>query len=167
MLVYGSLMHPAELAGHCAHTESVSVRVRGYRRSFSQEPSWRAGDGIRRGVLTVRRSERDWFNGILIRGSDVAAIRSIDRRERGYTRVMVPVRDVVPYARREEGVLHALDEIGLYIGRDDKRNDELLPNPAYLNLCIEAATLWGSEFSSDFLHTTHVGDRTLAAFIAS
>lgn len=179
MLAYGSLMHPAELAKHCAQTESVPVRVRGFRRSFSQEPSWRAGDGIERGVLTARRSERDWFNGILIRGSDAAALRSIEKRERGYTRVNVPAPDITLYAMHEideldEGShvdevdepegnweLNEIDEIGLYTGRDDKRNDELLPNPVYLDLCIEAARQWGCEFASDFLRTTYVGARTL------
>lgn len=160
-------MHPDELAKHCAQPESKPVRVRGFRRSFSQEPSWRAGDGIERGVLTVRRSERDWFNGILIRGSDVPALRSIDRRERGYTRVVVPVPGVTPYGMHGTEELDELDEISLYAGRDEKWNAELLPNPTYLDLCIEAAQHWGREFANDFLRTTYVGARTLDDFISA
>lgn len=162
LLAYGSLMHPEELARHCTSTRSVPVRVRGFRRSFSQEPSWRAGAGIRRGVLTVRPSEFDWFNAILICGSDADALRSIDRRERGYTRVRVPLPNVEPYATYD---LHELiDDIGLYTGRDGKWNDGLLPNPDYLKLCIEAAERWGSDFAADFLRTTYVGGRTLEDF---
>lgn len=165
LLAYGSLMHPVELARHCTWTRCVPVRVQGFRRSFSQEPSWRAGDGLERGVLTVRRSASDWFNAILVCGSNADAFRSIDQRERGYTRVLVPVTDVEPYAMHEVDAL--IDEIRLYTGRDEKRNDELLPNRAYLKLCIDAAARWGREFARDFLRTTHCGDNTLEDAIRS
>jgi cation transport regulator ChaC len=177
LLAYGSLMHPAELARHCTGTRSVPVRVQGFRRSFSQEPSWRNGEGAERGVLTVRRSASDWLNAILVSGSrtdalrDVdcgsgdGALRSIDQRERGYTRVVVPLADVEPYATHEIDPL--ITEIGLYIGRDEKWNDELMPNRAYLKLCIEAAGLWGSEFAGDFLRTTYSGSITIEDFVRS
>ena len=165
LLAYGSLMHPAELAQHCTQTRSVPVRVRGFRRSFSQEPSWRAGAGLERGVLTVHESPRDWFNGILVCGSDADALRSIDRRERGYVRAIVQLERVEAYATHEIEPL--IQEIGLYTGREEKWNDELLPNPAYLKLCIEAAERWGREFAIDFLRTTHVGGSTLEDFTAA
>jgi hypothetical protein len=186
LLAYGSLMHPDELAKHHIRSRSVPVRVQGFRRSFSQEPSWRTGEGVERAVLTVRRSASDWFNAILFcgigddahpsiddddahgsvhDGSADSALRSIDRRERGYTRVVVPVEDVEPYATYEVDAL--IDEIGLYTGRDEKWNDELLPNRAYLNLCVEAAMRWGNGFARDFLRTTHAGDSTLEELIRS
>lgn len=177
LLAYGSLMHPDELAKHCARTQSVPVRVQGFRRSFLQEPSWRTGEGVERGVLTVRRSAGDWFNAILVcgfaddarkssdGGSGTDALRSIDQRERGYTRVVVPGEDVEPYAMHEVDPL--IDEIGLYTGREEKWNEELLPNRAYLKLCVEAAALWGSEFARDFLRTTHTGSGTLEHLVRS
>jgi hypothetical protein len=177
LLAYGSLMHPEELARHSARTRSVPVRVHGFRRSFSQEPTWRTGDGAERGVLTVRRSASDWLNAILVSGSladafrdvdggsDVRALRSIDHRERGYTRVVVPIADVEPYATHEIDPL--ITEIGLYAGRDEKWNDELMPNRAYLKLCIEAAELWGRGFAGDFLRTTYSGSITLEDFVRS
>lgn len=165
LLAYGSLMHPAELAHHCTETRSVPVRVRGFRRSFSQEPSWRAGSGLERGVLTVHESRQHWFNGVLICGSDADALRSIDRRERGYVRAIVPLESVEAYSPHDiEPLIH---EVALYTGREEKWNETLLPNRAYLKLCIEAAERWGSEFATDFLRTTHVGGSTLEDSAAS
>lgn len=162
VVAYGSLMHPDELARHCAGMGSVPVRVRGYRRSFSQEPSWRRGAGMERGVLTVRRSSRDWFNAILVCGPDARALASLDHRERGYTRIGVPPTDLEPYANR---VAAPAREIFVYTGRDDRWNDRLLPNRDYLRICIEASQRWGPEFADDFLRSTHVGREALYAFM--
>jgi hypothetical protein len=163
LLAYGSLMHPDELAGHCAGTRSAPVRVRGYRRSFSQEPSWRSGEGTDRGVLTVHPSPAHWFNAILVSGADDTAVRSLDRRERGYTRVPVPASLVEPYATDQ--VIEPVREIVLYTGRGERWNEGLRPNRAYLQICIDAAERWGSEFADDFLRTTHVGGVPLYTFL--
>ena len=162
LVAYGSLMHPDELARHCARAHSIPVRVRGFRRSFAQEPSWRAGAGDERGVLTVRPSDTDWFNGILICGADAAELGSLAERERGYDCAAVRIADIEPYAT--EQIPGGATEIRLYIGRDENWNAALLPNRAYLKLCIDAARAWGEEFARDFMRTTHVGEMTLQEF---
>jgi cation transport regulator ChaC len=155
LLVYGSLMHPDELARHpTLDPTGVPVRLRGFQRSFCQEPSWRECRGRHRGVLTVRRSADHWLNALLVRVADPAALRSLDDRERGYARVRVSAADVVPYAR----TVDATHEIGVYVGRAGNRNDSLLPNRDYLLLCTAAATTHGDVFLHDFLATTFVGD---------
>ncbi len=178
LLVYGSLMHPAERAAHVARDRPVvPVRVRGFRRSFEQEPSWRKGGGDGRGVLTVRRSPDRWLNAVLIRGYDESELTSLDHRERGYTREPVPAAAVEPYATGDPaaagdagapadghpGVARFEDEeIVVYVGRDSLRNKELRPNPAYLALYVEAARRLGPEFLDNFLATTFVGSIALA-----
>lgn len=172
LLVYGSLMHPDELAPHVARDRRVvPVRAQGFRRSFEQEPSWRKGEVGKRGVLTVRPSPGHWINGVVVQGYDARDLRSLDQRERGYTRESVPVTAVEPYPPlRETGPasdrLSAStpidDEIAIYVGRNELLNPDLLPNPAYLELCVEAARRLGAEFLDDFLATTFVGSRVLA-----
>jgi hypothetical protein len=178
LLVYGSLMHPAERAAHGARDRPVvPVRVRGFRRSFEQEPSWRGDGGDGRGVLTVRRSAGHWLNAVLIPGFTDGELASLDQRERGYTRTPVPPSAIEAYpsgardstARAGSPTRGATDPAGLeheeivvYVGRDGLRNQELRPNPAYLELCVEAARRLGPEFLDDFLATTFVGSTTLA-----
>jgi hypothetical protein len=163
LLVYGSLMHPDALTGELGDgVVAVPVRVRGYRRSFCQEPSWRRGSGHRRGVLTVQPSGDSWFGGILVRGVNPDRLRALDRRERGYCRVPVDPRAVEPYgpAPAQGG----FDRIEIYRGRPEKRHPGLRPNPRYLQLCRDAASCWGRRFLEDFLATTHVGSTPLREF---
>jgi hypothetical protein len=160
LLVYGRLMHPEALAAELGDAvAAVPVRVRGYRRSFCQEPSWRRGSGERRGVLTVRTSGDSWFGGILVRGLDADAFRKLDGRERGYHRVPVDLSAAEPYEPALE--LAPVDRIEIYRGRPEKRRPGLLPNPRYLRLCRDAAARWGERFLNDFLATTHVGSSPL------
>jgi hypothetical protein len=162
LIVYGSLMHPAELEGHCKGMRTWPVRVRGYRRSFSQEPSWRPGDGIERGVLTVRTSAGDWFNAILVEGCD-AGRGQLDDRERGYARETLRRASVESYGDTIPGL--SSRQITLYIGRPEKRNESLLPNREYLGICTDAAEGWGREFAADFMRTTFVGTTTLEEYM--
>lgn len=158
VLAYGSLMHPAELARHFTtgadHTpERIPVRVRGFSRGYCQAPSWRDGDGDRRGVLTVTPSDDGWINAILICGCDAELLTSLDARERGYERCAVPAAAIQPCAG--SALPDALSEIVIYVGRSELRNEALLPNPTYRALCITAAAQWGDTFLQDFLATTH------------
>lgn len=157
LVVYGSLMHPDEhvaLAadGVATFGEPVPVRVRGFRRSFSQEPSWRRGEGLERGVLTVRPSPGHWFNGVLITGCDESMVARLDERERGYRRIRLELSQVDAYAG------HVLDatppEVHVYVGRDEQWNEVLRPNSHYQSLCTTAAAAWGDGFLNDFLETT-------------
>jgi len=150
-------MKPGELARQLGGAVlPVPVRVRGYRRSFCQEPSWRTGAAERRGVLTVRPSGEGWINAVLVCGCDPAGFRTLDHRERGYRRARVVRSAIEPYASAPE--LDDMDRISIYRGRSEKWNPELLPNPDYLDLCIGAAEQWGEAFLEDFLATTRVGD---------
>lgn len=162
LLAYGSLMHPDELARHFAgEGPLLPVRVRGFRRSFCQEPSWRQGSGERRGVLTVRPSAVDWINAVLVCGCGPDVLRSLDHRERGYRRVAVPAAAIDPYAAAD--AVRVPEAAAVYAGRDDKWNPSLLPNDDYAALCTRAAGHWGAAFLDDFLATTYLGGETLAA----
>lgn len=159
LLVYGSLMHPKELARHrLSENAAVPVRVRGYRRSFCQEPSWRVGSAGERGVLTVHPSEDAWFNGVMVCGLDTAVFESLDERERGYGRIHVPASRLALYPGAEDPP--RCRNLYLYTGRSEKYNASLLPNSAYLALCTEAASRWGTDFLDDFLSTTFIQGRT-------
>ncbi|CAN5638418.1 hypothetical protein BH23GEM10_BH23GEM10_04580 [soil metagenome] len=79
-------------------------------------------------------------------------LTSLDARERGYERRVVPVTAIEPCSG---GMLpDALREIVIYVGRDELRNEALLPNPSYRALCTDAAAHWGDAFLQDFLATT-------------
>lgn len=164
-VAYGSLMDPDELAQHCrgADVDLLRVRVRGFRRSFSQEPSWRTGAGAERGVLTVQPSRGDWFNGILVSDAAADVLRSLDYRERGYSRQAVSATHIEAYDPEDSARITAA--VVVYAGIPDKYNDALLPNSAYLKLCTDAAAHWGSDFARDFLLTTFVRDATLDDFM--
>jgi cation transport regulator ChaC len=163
LLAYGSLMHPDELAGHLDRGDLITpVHVRGFKRSFCQEPSWRTGEADERGVLTVRPSASDWFNAILVCGWQAEVFEVLDHRERGYIRQTVSSSSVEPYLKTD--ALQKVREINVYTGREEKWNDVLLPNPEYLKICTDAAAHWGEEFLHDFLATTYVGPKCLRDF---
>jgi cation transport regulator ChaC len=162
-VAYGSLMHPDELAAQCHGTRQVRVRVRGFRRNFSQEPSWRTGTGVERGVLTVQPSPGDWFNGILVSDADAEVLRSLDHRERGYSREAVPATRIEAYDPADSAQITAA--VVVHAGLPDKYNSELLPNSSYLELCTDAAARWGSDFARDFRLTTFVRGATLDEFM--
>ncbi|MEX2572298.1 MAG: gamma-glutamylcyclotransferase family protein [Gemmatimonadota bacterium] len=156
LIAYGSLMHPDELASHCTREPPVlPVRVRGYRRTFCQESTWRGGHSESRGVLTVEPSENSWFNAILVAECDPDLISSLDFRERGYDRIDVPTASVEPYAPDTD--LGGFTAINMYRGRPEKWNADLIPNPDYVALCTAAAERWGPIFLDDFLATTYSG----------
>lgn len=158
LVVYGSLMHPQERGlGPEELDSATAVKVSGFRRSFAQEPSWRRGAGERRGVLTVRPTAGDCFNGILLEGVSREDLEEWDYRERGYHRVEVPLSALGFYGPARPSPGSAF----LYVGRDDRYNEALLPNDAYLQRCLAAAASWGEAFELDFRATTFVGARTL------
>lgn len=41
------------------------------------------------------------------------------------------------------------------IGKEQKKNEEILPNFDYLNICLHGAESFGKEFLNDFLKTTY------------
>lgn len=166
LLTYGSLMHPAEVTRYFNRDLlRVPVRVQGFQRSFSQEPSWRTGRADERGVLTVRADVRRWFNAILVCGCDDHTLLDLDDRERGYARMTVSVSAIEPYSAAD--LTRLVSRVFVYAGRDDKWNADLRPNSDYLALCIDAAGQWGRQFRDDFIATTTVGNVPLASVISN
>lgn len=158
LLAYGSLIHPDELARHTLRGRGATpVRVQGFRRSFCQEPSWRAASGLARGVLTVRPSPGEWFNALLVPGLTESILPGLDERERGYRRVEVEAGQLEPYPGAE---LPRCVGVHLYTGRSERYNEEILPHRSYLDLCVEGARRWGARFLRDFCTSTYVRNST-------
>lgn len=149
-------MHPAELARHgLGLADTTPVRLRGFRRSFCQEPSWRASGSAARGVLTVRPAEGCWLNGLLIHGLDGAAIDALDQRERGYVRTALAFDALEPY---DWGAGMGPEQPVAYLGREEKFNTAILPNEEYMGICVAGAARLGAGFLRDFLLSTHLAD---------
>ena len=154
LLVYGSLIHPDEHRKLPNLIEALPVRLKGYRRSFTQTPSWRRGEGHQIAVLRLEESPDTSLNliALLFKEPDFA---ELDRRERGYRRITLPADRLTPFGGTP---LPDLDSCHLYLGRDELHDPALLPNPAYLELCLEGAQMWGETFYREFLETTVLGD---------
>jgi gamma-glutamylcyclotransferase (GGCT)/AIG2-like uncharacterized protein YtfP len=146
LIVYGSLLHEQQLQeqGIGAHN-TVPVKVFGYERSFTQEPSFRKGEGQHQLVLTIRPKETAWFNALLIKDLDEAYLEALDIRESGYERIKVE-------AKTYDGVFYK--ECFVYMGKSEKQNKTLQPNVEYMNFCLEGAKSLGQEFYEDFSKTT-------------
>jgi len=154
LLVYGSLIHPDEHRRLPGLIETLPVRLEGYRRSFTQTPSWRRGEGRQIAVLRLEESPQHTLNliALLFEELDLA---ELDHRERGYRRIALPADRLTPFG---DTPLPGLDSCHLYLGRDELHNPTLLPNPEYLDLCLEGAKAWGEAFYREFLETTVLGD---------
>lgn len=146
LIVYGSLLNEDELQeqGIGAHN-IVPIKVFGYERAFTQEPSFRQGEGQKRAVLCIRPKEGAWFNALLIKDLDEAYFDALDYKESGYERIKVE-------AKSYEGVFYK--ECFVYMGKLEKQNDMIEPNVEYLNLCLEGARNYSETFYSNFLQTT-------------
>ncbi len=164
LIAYGSLMSVAELERHgfrCAG--ACPVTVLGFRRSFSQEPSWRKGAGNRRGVLTVSPRRHASMNAILVSGVSKSAFAAFGHRERGYDPVRVPMRQVQPFGDVRTDLVDP-EKLFIYVGKPHKLNRELEPNRAYLELCLNAARDWGEAFLEVFRKTTFVSGAPLSEY---
>lgn len=158
LLAYGSLMNPDELARQSLEDAAFApVRVRGFRRSFCQEPSWRPAAAGRRAVLTVRPAPGQWINAVRIDHLATDTVAELDHRERGYIRTTVPTVQIECY--RPEDCARPAGETVLYLGRAEKFNSQILPGDAYLQLCLAGAAAWGPDFLRDFLKSTFVQDQ--------
>ncbi len=152
LVVYGSLMNESELQDQGLWGHDIEpIKVFGYRRVFNQEPSYRLVDSNARAVLSVQKKEDAWFNAILIKDLDEAYFEALDMREIGYERIKT---DVKTY----KGEFYK--ECFVYIGRSEKRNNEIIPNEAYLDICSQGAQSYGEEFYQDFLQTTFKNSAT-------
>ena len=160
ILVYGSLMCTREISalGVDMSSEVCPVKVRGFRREFSQEPSWRKEEGIERAVLNVSESTSGEFNGVLLRNISQKMLEQLDHRERGYSRITVETEAIRIWgdASRVIG-----DKVYTYTGKPEKWNEGLLPNRGYLDACLLAAKAWGDAFYEQFCKTTFVQSQSL------
>lgn len=161
ILAYGSLMSAAERKPlGIRRLHAYPVMVSGFRRSFSQEPSWRRGVGNHRGVLTVYPDDQASMNAVLVTDVPGAALAVLDERERGYDRVLVRSERIRPFGDAKPGVEPS--DAFIYVGKPHQLDPELQPNVDYLRLCVQAAGEWGEAFLEAFQRTTFVSDAPLA-----
>ncbi len=172
--VYGSLIDQQQRQKQPnLSSNAYPVLVKGYKRVFNQEPSWRKGCGERRAVLNVVRSDQDCFNGLLVKLRDNSVFLELDKREKGYDRIRVAssqiakLPDVAGSAHASVYSKLAQEQVYLYLGKLEKQNNNISPNPDYLNLCLRGAQQWGDRFYEQFLQTTYVGKLTLKTFLES
>ena len=154
LLVYGSLIHPAEHAGLPGLLDAQPILLSGWRRVFHQTPSWRRGEGKAIAVLDVVPSPGSDLPLILLRFEHLD-FSELDRRERGYRRLAIPEERLTSF---DGTPLSLPDSLSLYTGRPELRDPTLLPNPDYLALCLEGARMWGTRFYRGFLESTFLGD---------
>ena len=150
-IVYGSLLHIDELKKQNINTTRVEfVKVKGFKRVFNQEPSWRKVTGIEKAVLNIESDEDAWFNAIVIKNLDEEYIKDLDHRERGYDRTTLKDGTVTLY---NDGSI--LKDCIVYKGKKGKQNDKILPNPEYFKICKDGAKSHFDEFFQDYLATTY------------
>jgi hypothetical protein len=160
LIVYGSLINKSELIEDGFSLDSTCpVIVQGFKRVFSQEPSWRSDQGEERAVLNAVSSQQYWLNGLLISGLNDAFFTDLDEREKGYNRIGV----APSYLRKYDSsyTYPSPQNIYMYTGKMNKQSDSILPNTAYLHNCLKGAEQWGKDFYNDFLDSTFVENNTL------
>ena len=160
LIVYGSLINKSELIEDGFSLDSICpVIVQGFKRVFSQEPSWRSDQGEERAVLNAVSSQQYWLNGLLISGLNDAFFTDLDEREKGYNRIGV----APSYLRKYDSsyTYPSPQNIYMYTGKMNKQSDSILPNTSYLHKCLEGARQWGEDFYSDFLDSTFVKNNIL------
>jgi hypothetical protein len=153
IIAYGSLINRQEIKGQREEPEqAIPIKLENFKRSFNQQPAWRENRGRDSAVLNVEPAEQEWLNGICFCYPKFD-FKTLDSRERGYCRTSVTVDRISSYRGHH---LPEMKEIFIYLGKKDYRNNNLLPNPDYLNICIVGAKTWGEDFYRDFLNTTYL-----------
>lgn len=171
---YGSLLSPDELVPFLQTDASrvVPVRVEGFRRVFNEESVWRVqaskGDDDERAVLNAVRDDDFSMNAVLVPDVSAKEYEALRVRESGYRMVEVESDDIEPYA--DEDIPESTEDGVVLVptGREERVNDDLLPIPEYIDICLEGARHWGEQFRDEFLRTTYVrGDErgTLADYL--
>ena len=152
IIAYGSLINRQEIKGQREEPEqAIPIKLESFKRSFNQQPAWRENGGRDSAVLNVQPAEQKWLNGICFCYPKLD-FKTLDHRERGYCRTSVAVAGISCYQGYQ---LPELQEIFIYLGREEHRNNHLQPNPDYLDICTLGAKSWGDIFYRDFLSTTY------------
>jgi hypothetical protein len=170
---YGSLLSPDELVPFLQTDASrlVPVRVEGFRRVFNQESVWRAqateGGEDEIAVLNAVRDDAASMNAVLVPDLSAEEYRALRVRESGYRMVEVEKDEIEPYRTDEGSKNDSLPEDDVVVIPTGNRvNDEILPIPEYVEICLEGASHWGEDFREEFLRTTEVrGGETLSEYI--
>jgi hypothetical protein len=150
-IVYGSLLHPDELKKQHIDIDRVEfVKVKGFRRVFNQEPSWRLVEANERAVMNIEPDPEGWFNALAIKGLSEEHIEELDHRERGYDRINLADGDVVTYGGK------MLKECFVYKGKSGKQSDTIDPNPEYFEICLRGAQAHFDRFYRDYISTTYM-----------
>lgn len=157
---YGSLLSPDEIVPFLGTDASrlVPVRVEGFRRVFNQESVWRAkateGGENEIAVLNAVRNEGCSMNAVLVPDLSADEYAAIRARESGYRMVEVEKDAIEPYPAYDDGNLPEDDLVLIPTG--NRVNDDLLPIPEYVEICLEGARYWGDDFRDEFVGTTEV-----------
>jgi len=150
LIVYGSLINNDELLKENISFKNIEkVKIYGFKRVFNQEPSYRLENSINRAVLNIIEADKSWFNAILINNISSEYLHKLDIREKGYNKTYLKEKQVITYEN------NIVSNCIIYKGRSEKRNDKILPNFEYLNICLKGAEDFGKEFLHDFLKTTY------------
>jgi hypothetical protein len=150
-IVYGSLLHKDELKKQNIDPKRVDfVKVKGYKRVFNQEPSWRIVQGNEKAVMNIEEDENSWFNAIVIKDLDEKYIKELDHRERGYDRISLKKECVTLYDDNS-----TLNNCIVYKGKKGKQNNTIFPNPSYFKICLEGAKSHFEQFFKDYMDTTY------------
>jgi hypothetical protein len=171
---YGSLLSPDELVPFLETDASrvTPVRVEGFRRVFNQESVWRAkateGDENEIAVLNAARDETSSMNGVLVPDLSTGEYDALRARESGYRMVEVEHEAIEPYGADDiDASRDGLPENDVVLIPTGTRvDDELLPIPEYVEICLEGAGYWSESFREEFLRTTEVrSSETLAEYL--
>jgi cation transport regulator ChaC len=150
LVVFGSLLHPDELKKHNITMDMIDfVKVKGFRRIFNQEPSWRKIDSNNRAVMNIEEDENSWFNALIIKNLDEEYFEELDYRERGYDRTYINDGDVINYENK------TFTNCIVYKGKKGKQNSDILPNIDYFDICLNGAKSHFLEFYDDYMRTTY------------
>lgn len=158
IIAYGSLINLQEIKSQREHpAHAIPIRLETFKRSFNQKPVWRDGNGTHSAVLNGQTSEQNWLNAICFCYTEFD-FKALDKRERGYLRTAVTTDKINSYQGYH---LPELKEVFIYLGKVEYQNNNLLPNPDYLDICLVGAKYWGGDFYRDFLNTTYIHNETL------
>lgn len=161
---YGSLLSLDELVPFLETDASrvVPVRVEGFRRLFNEESVWRVraseGDDEERAVLNAVRDEGCSMNAVLVPDVSAEEYEALRVRESGYRMVEVEDDEIEPYADEEDEFPEGVEDDIVLVptGREERVDDDLLPIPEYVEICLEGARHWGDGFHEEFVRTTYV-----------
>ncbi len=159
ILVYGSLINKDELIGEGVDISFCTpVVLEGYKREFSQKSQRPIYLGSNKAVLTVIKDKNSFCNAILVPNIKEKDLEVLDYREAGYNIVKVSF-DSLNFKYQE--LNEKIDEVYIYLGKDEFYDTSLVPIPKYLDICLKGASSWDEQFYNDFIETTFSQEKSL------